>query len=212
MPLKPFIFLTLFILLFNTGCQKPREKTSSKSSQSIGDMKLYSFSADDQFYIGEAQPFVLPPDSSLKEALISLGQYLSETYFARAYDNRITHIRFEIMDIQEMPIDSGSLKIAIINMVDRDHFAMKQFFQGSTGGQTTFSILGATFMQPHLEHPLLDGLVFLYNGEILPELDHINLSGILTPRLVRFAAKRAIYHTNTKTAHSNGEWKGFFAM
>jgi hypothetical protein len=40
---------------------------------------------------------------------------------------------------------------------------------------------------------LLDGLVLLYNGEILPELDHINLSGILIPRSIQHIAERAIH-------------------
>jgi hypothetical protein len=48
-------------------------------------------------------------------------------------------------------------------------------------------------MQPHLNPPLVDGLVFLYNGEMLPELDHINVEGILIPRLVQRVAKRAIH-------------------
>ena len=53
-------------------------------------------------------------------------------------------------------------------------------------------MLAATFMQPHLKPPLVDGLVLLYNGQIIPELDHINVKGILTPRLVQHIAKRAI--------------------
>jgi len=38
----------------------------------------------------------------------------------------------------------------------------------------------------------VDGLVFLYNGEMLPELDHINVEGILIPRLVQRVTKRAV--------------------
>jgi len=91
-------------------------------------------------------------------------------------------------------------------MVDKNEHAMKHFFQGSTGGQTTFSMLGATFIQPHLAPPLIDGLVIFYNGKTLPELDHINLSGILTPRLVRYVAKRAIQNTKIEAAKSNQEW------
>ena len=79
-------------------------------------------------------------------------------------------------------------------MIDADSEAMSSFFQGSTGGQTKFYMLAATFMQPHLYPPLLDGLVLLYNGEILPELDHINLSGILIPRVIKHIVIRAIQH------------------
>ncbi|MFO8165912.1 MAG: hypothetical protein R6T98_15430 [Desulfatiglandales bacterium] len=78
-------------------------------------------------------------------------------------------------------------------MVDPDQDAMRYFFQGSAGTQTTFYMIGTTLMQPHLNPPLVDGLVFLYNGEMLSELDHSNVEGILTPRLVQGVAKRAIY-------------------
>jgi hypothetical protein len=77
-------------------------------------------------------------------------------------------------------------------MVDTDSVAMSSFFQGSTGGQTTFYMLAATFMQPQLTPPLLDGLVLFYNGKILPELDHINLSGILIPKAIEHIVRRAI--------------------
>ena len=53
-------------------------------------------------------------------------------------------------------------------------------------------MLAAIFMQPHLSPPLLDGLVLLYNGEILPELDHIDLSGILIPKAIKHIVRRAI--------------------
>ena len=98
---------------------------------------------------------------------------------------------------------AADMKIAIINMKDDNEYAMKYFFQGSTGGQTTFSMLGATFIQPHLEKPLLEGLILLYNGEALPELDHINLSGILIPRLVKYVARRAIYHSKMENIRWN---------
>ena len=54
-------------------------------------------------------------------------------------------------------------------MVDTNSEAMSSFFHGSTGGQTTFHMLAAIFMQPHLSLPFLDGLILLYNGEILSE-------------------------------------------
>jgi len=83
---------------------------------------------------------------------------------------------------------------------------MRYFFQGSAGGQTTFYMLAATFMQPHLSPPLVDGLVLLYNGKILPELDHISVTGILTPRSVQHATKRAIYSTKRRAVISNQDW------
>ena len=90
-------------------------------------------------------------------------------------------------------------------MVDVNNDALDCFFQGSTGGQTTFYMLTATFMQPHLAQPLLDGLVILYNGKQMAELDHINLSGILTPRLVKYVAKKAIHSTEREAVNFNHE-------
>jgi len=201
-----FVSSVIFFVILNIGCREAHEKAGSASFQTIGNIKLYTFESDDQYFLSNAQPFVLPANTSLREALISLGQHLSKTYFFKTYDGPETNIRFEVVRIDEIPSKSGSLKIAVINMVDKNEHAMKHFFQGSTGGQTTFSMLGATFIQPHLEHPLLDGLVIFYNGKTLPELDHINLSGILTPRLVRYVAKRAIHSTKMETANSNQEW------
>ena len=201
-----FVSFVIFFVFLNTGCREASEKAGSASFQTIGNVKLYTFASNDQYFLSNAQPFVLPANTSLREALNSLGQHLSKTYFFKTYSGPDTGIRFEVVRIKEIPSKPGSLKIAVINMVDKNEHAMKHFFQGSTGGQTTFSMLGATFIQPHLEPPLLDGLVIFYNGKALPELDHINLSGILTPRLVRYAAKRAIRSTKMEAANSNQEW------
>jgi len=89
-------------------------------------------------------------------------------------------------------------------MVDKKEDAVRFFFQGSAGGQTTFYMITATFMQPHLGPPLLDGLVLLYNGKTLRELDHINLTGILTPRSAQHIAERAIQRAKGKLVISNG--------
>lgn len=56
---------------------------------------------------------------------------------------------------------------------------MRYFFQGSDGGAKTEAMICATLLQPQMDPPLLDGLIFLYNGAVLPSLDHVNLSGIL---------------------------------
>jgi len=158
-----------------------------------GEVELYTFSPDQQYLLSNPQPFRLSPDTSLKDALDSLGQHLAKTYFQKTYTDKVTKIRFEIVGVNKVAISSRSLRIATVNMVDPDRDAMRYFFQGSAGARTTFYMIGATFMQHHLSPPLLDGLVFLYNGEMLPELDHINVEGILTPRLVRRITKRAIY-------------------
>ena len=173
------------------------------SRRMIGDAKLYTFSPDDKYFLGDAGPFILPPNTTLKDALNSLGKHLAETYFSKTYTSDLTEISFEVLRIDEIFTPSGPLHVATINMLDSNSNALQYFFQGTTGGQTTFCMLAGTFMQPHLEPPLLDGLVILYNSEILPELDHINLSGILIPRLVRYAVQRAIQSTFRETVKLN---------
>ncbi len=187
-----FSSLITATLLVGLGLLNSCEKTAQAPSQGIGELELYTFSADPQHFLGNARPFRLPPGTSLKDALEGLGEHLAETYFQSTYTGEATNIHFEVVRIDEVGDLSRPLRIATVNMVDPDGYAMKYFFQGSGGGQTTFYILTATFMQPHLEPPLIDGLVLLYNGEMLPELDHINLRGILTPRLVKYVTKLAI--------------------
>ena len=192
------IRLILFLLIIvatslTFGCFDSPENAAQKPSQILEKMELYTFSPDQQYLLSNAQPFQLSPHASLTDALNSLGQHLTKTYFQKTYTGKITKIRFEVAKINEIIVPSRSLRIATINIVDPDKDAMQYFFQGSAGARTTFYMIGATFMQSHLNPPLLDGLVLLYNGEMLPELDHINVEGILIPRLVKRVTKRAIY-------------------
>jgi hypothetical protein len=189
------LILTLFIILstlLNLGCFNNSDTAPPASSQIIGEIELYTFTPDDQNLLSEANPFILPPNTLIKDALDSLGRHLAKDYFSKTYKDKVTDIHFEVVRIDEVATPSRPLRIAVINMVDINRDARRYFFQGSAGGQTTFYMIAATFMQPHLSPPLVDGLVLLYNGKILPELDHINIKGILTPRLVQHIAKRAI--------------------
>jgi hypothetical protein len=196
------VFMTLTMLL-NLGCPSNSGKAPTAASQVIGEVELYTFTPHDQDFLSDAQPLILPPDTLLTDALESLGRDLARSYFLKTYTDKQTDIHFEVLSVDEIPTPSRSLRIAVVNMVDTDTDAMKYFFQGSAGGQTTFYMLAATFMQPHLSPPLLDGLVLLYNGKILPELDHINLTGILTPRSVWHVAKRAIHDARRKAGISD---------
>ena len=188
-----FFSLIMMALALTFGCFDSSEKVAQEPSQILGEVELYTFSPDQQYLLSNAQPFRLSPHTSLKDALNSLGQHLAETYFQKTYTGKATKIHFEVVGINEIVISSRPLRIATVNMVDPDRDAMRYFFQGSAGARTTFYMIGSTVMQPHLNPPLLDGLVFLYNGEMLPELDHINVEGILIPRLVQRVTKRAIH-------------------
>jgi hypothetical protein len=190
-----FFMISIFLI---SCVGNDTDKSPQNIPRVIGDVKLYTFSSDDEYFLSNAQPFILPPETTLRDALNSLGRHLSETYFSKTYTNDSTDIHFEVLGIDRISTPGRPLLTAVINMVDVNNDAMGCFFQGSTGGQVTFHMLTATFMQPHLDPPLLDGLVILYNGKLLAELDHINLSGLLIPRLDEYVAKRAIYKTQTK--------------
>lgn len=195
-----FFMISIFLI---SCVGNETDKSPQDIPRVIGDVKLYTFSSDDEYFLSNAQPFILPPETSLRDALNSLGRHLSETYFSETYTNDLTDIHFEVLGIERISTPTRPLLTAVINMVDVNNNALGCFFQGSTGGQVTFHMLTATFMQPHLDPPLLDGLVILYNGKLLAELDHINLSGLLIPRLVEYVAERAIYKTERKTVNSD---------
>ena len=205
------VFLMTSIFLISCLADDP-DKPFPNGPQVIGNVNLYTFSSDDQYFLSNAQPFILPPKTSLRDALDSLGRHLSKTYFSRSYTNALTDIHFEVLRIDRLSTPSRPLLTAIVNMVDVNNDALSYFFQGSTGGQTTFCMLTATFIQPHLDPPLLDGLVILYNGKLLAKLDHINLTGLLTPRLVEYVAKRAILSMERKAANSNRGWKSVLKL
>jgi hypothetical protein len=199
-------FMALAVLL-NSGCPSNSGKAPLAPSQVIGEVELYTFTPNDQDFLSNAQPLILPPDTLLTDALDALGRDLARNYFLKTYMDKQTDIHFEVLRVDEIPTPSRPLRIAVVNMVDTHRDAMKYFFQGSAGGQTTFYMLAGTLMQPQLSPPLLDGLVILYNGEILPELDHINLMGILTPRSVQHVAKRAIHGGRRKAVISDHDWR-----
>lgn len=121
-----------------------------------------------------------PAGISLKRVLDSLGNELERRYFSN-YGMKSTGISLTTRDVFEIPAGSRLFRIGVINIVDPEGTAKTTFFQGSSGGRSTQLAICATFTQPRLSPPLLDGVVVLYNGTLLPPMDHINLSGLLTP-------------------------------
>ena len=182
-------------LLAGVQCSRDSETPAPGSSPPIGNVALLVFSADNSNLLGAAAPFPLPPDTPLATALDALGRHLEKGFFSRSYANQPSDIHFHVVRIDQVPISNRPLRIATINMVDKEKVAIESFFQGSRGAQTTFCMLTATFLQPHLDPPLLDGLVLLYNGDTVKGLDHIDLTGILTPRLVQPVVYHALHAT-----------------
>lgn len=129
---------------------------------------------------GKAVPLSLDASMPLETLLNAIGARLSRTYFAQ-YGDRPADIRFSVHALEHIGTPGRWLELAVIDIVDTAAVAMRTFFQGSAGGQATESVLLANFLQPQLDPPLLDGVVFLYNGEPMQEMAHLDLQGILTP-------------------------------
>lgn len=206
MRLLIFSLITLAYVL-SSGCFNDADKASKASSQAIGEVTLYTFSAHRHDFLRIARPLSVPPSTSIKDTLNILGRELAASYFAKTYKDKVTDIHFEVLRVHEIITPSRPLHIAVVNMVDNEEDAVQYFFQGSAGAQTSFYMMTATFLQPHLSPPLLDGLVLLYNGKILPELDHINVTGILTPRLARHVTERAVHRFKRKVAVAHDDWR-----
>jgi hypothetical protein len=53
-------------------------------------------------------------------------------------------------------------------------------------------MLVANFMQPQLKYPLIDGLIILYNNTELKVMDHINLEGLISERVIDDLVRQAV--------------------
>lgn len=183
----------LWVGLILFGCTEPPATQGPTSDDHIGTIAAFVFEPDPQEYITTPQSFPLAPEMSPAEALTTLGSHLSRNYFNSDPATGSSSIRFEVLEVYRLPVPHRSYRLAVINMIDPQLEAPQLFFQGSAGGQTTFYMLTATFLQPHLDPPLVDGLILLYNSEEFPRFDHINFRGIVTPETVRPVVTNALY-------------------
>ncbi|MGB5289058.1 MAG: hypothetical protein WBN42_11270 [Ignavibacteriaceae bacterium] len=135
-------------------------------------------------------------DSKLtkKEVLDSIATFLTNTYFIprNKYYETKRKISIDIKGINEINLSNRIYSIATVNIDDPDKICMGSYFQGSTGGYITFLLLVSNLLQPQLEIPLLDGIIFLYNNEELQNMDHINLEGLISEREIDNKVRRAV--------------------
>ncbi len=132
----------------------------------------------------KAIPVGLSRNVDSKVIVDSLLKYLSERYFYKAYYLKgATNIKLNLLKIDSIITKVRIYKIATVDIIDTGRICIGAFFQGSTGGHNTYVMLGTNILQPQFVYasPLLDGLILLYNGSPLYDMDHINIDGILTP-------------------------------
>ena len=159
-------------------------------------MDLYTFSTDSVFPIGNPVLLELAAATKITDVLDTLGKYLVETYFYKIeiYTTIITNIKFEVLKVEEIQTPIRPFRIATVNIIDPEELCMGYFFQGSHGAYVTACMITAHFTQPQSQIPLVDGLVILYNGQVLQMMDHINFERIITPGEIR----QVVLNTFTK--------------
>ena len=155
-------------------------------------MTLYTYSLGGDYGLTDPVEFNIGPNVLVEDVLDTLGKFLSKNYFYRYGSGDLTNIKIEATNLTNISTPTRDVRIGVINLIDPDNTCMRTFFQGSAGGRETECQIFAPFMQPHLNPPLLDGLVLLYNGELLTEMDHVNFEGINIPRFVDVAVRWAL--------------------
>ncbi|MBD3317900.1 MAG: hypothetical protein GF344_19110 [Chitinivibrionales bacterium] len=179
---KLFISFCIFVVL---GCKAENDPAEGSRTGRSTEEKLMLYlptcEPPSSACVGQIDPLQLTTRLPLPLLLDSLGAVLSRSFFAD-YGDRRTDVRFKIYSIEEIATPSGVLRVAVIDIIDTAEIAMRTFFQGSAGASATKSVLTANFFQPQLRKPLLAGAVFLYNGDTMTELAHLDLSGIQTPK------------------------------
>jgi hypothetical protein len=186
-----FLLGCLTALLVLSG-DSMKSGIGQKQSGSAYGGDLYVFAAGTEHALEVARKIDRPSALSVEEALNLLARHLEETYFFQTPEGENTRIRFSVENLHSIGGVPRRHCIAVINMMDEEDTALRHFFQGSFGGQTTFFMITATFLQAQNDPPLLDGLVLLYNGKTFPHMDHIDFSGIVTPKSVRRLVRRVI--------------------
>lgn len=153
---------------------KPKEEEKEKdkdttSAEKVNKVELSIYNQDaNTMEIKEIAKIEVNENLSLEDKLKKLGQALSEKVFDK-------------LPIELKSIDTiDGKKIATINLKDNGDSKWTLKFQGSTGGQMTSDSLLETFLQVKYSGEWIDGVKFLYNGELI-EYDHVSaLSEIQT--------------------------------
>jgi len=179
----------LFLLV---GCSE-EHAPPEQASPRLGARSPILFAPGDEMPLVALRRLALPPETLLTDALAAIGRHLATDLFGTTPDGQRTGIAFDLLGIETLPAGSSPpLLVGIVDLKDPRLTALPYFFQGSSGAASTFHLLLASFTQPQLSPPLLDGLILLHNGKAMEEMDHIDLSGVLIPRLSRNAAHMAM--------------------
>lgn len=172
--------------------QQIRDQLSQAKDVIIKDLKVHIARLEDQL---SRSPDKLPADL-LKIYSYGAGDKIRTVGFCLAVPNNYTiaqkldlvaevlmkhEFRKGLIEVKRIEQREGK-KVAIVDLRETKDcpYAWKGlYFQGSSGGMATTSILSNTFLQPDYSGAWPDGVVFLYEGEAIKanEWDHIFLHG-----------------------------------
>ena len=200
-PLRLLLLLALGGCL--GGCPTTDHSAPSPAAAPVGPVELLTFLPDEDHYLIPGHHYPVEPTASLQDALQDLADQLTRNYFRDGHEPP-SDIHIEVLGVHTIDLPSRPLRVVVVNLHDVHQAAWRHFFQGSSGGQTTYYLLAATLMQPQLSPPLADGLVVLYNGASFPELDHIRFNGLVSVESVRPVVVRAIQRHPPRPAGASG--------
>ncbi len=200
-PLRFFLLFALGVCL--GGCPATDHPAPSPADTPIGSVELLTFFPHEDDYVTPGHRFPAEPTASLQDTLQGLADQLTLNYFSEGQPSPAA-IQIEVLGVHRIDLPSRPLRVVTVNLRDSHQTGWRLFFQGSSGGQTTYYLLAATLMQPQLRPPLADGLVVLYNGKNFPELDHIRFNGLVSAESVRPIVIRAIQGRPPRPAEASG--------
>ena len=159
----------------------------------------YYYDSSNNREILKTFPVELPRNTDVKIVLDSLLTYLSKNYF-HDFSNYIldTRIKLRLEKIDSIKTINRIYKIATVNIIDTNKVCIGAFFQGSTGGHMTQIMLSTNILQPQFAYKttFLDGVIILYNGFPIADLDHIDIDGVIVPKTYYMNAMEAINKSN----------------
>jgi len=176
-----FLGIIIFIVIFSSNQMLSQGLLSWNKDTSYYLYKIDYLSNTEKLI---AEKITFDINLTKKQILDSLASFLSQTFFVtenKFFESK-KKIKISIQKIIKLNLPERKCLIAVVNIDDQDQICMTTYFQGTTGGNNTFLMLVSNLMQPQLEFPLIDGVIILYNGTELKNMDHINLEGLISER------------------------------
>ena len=178
------IFISIFFFSF-LFCQDIEKLNYNESNYE--ELKIYKFNPSGETYQENPELLNINPNSNVDSVFDTLSIVLNSLDIFNKHNIVIEKTR-----IEKIKLPNKIFRIGVVNIVDPEKIAMRNHFQGSTGGHVTSLVISSNLIQPQLFDPILEGLIITYNGKASLFMDHINFDLIIPPSESRGAVNRAI--------------------